>query len=94
MTGLQMDQVGVGVLAVEVAADRNHASICAGCRLPDGRIQIELVAYLKTLNGTAIAVDRVVEFHDRWKIHGTVVDPMVRRRTCGGRWVSSAAGAG
>jgi hypothetical protein len=73
---LHMDSVGVGVLAVEVAADRNHTSICAACRLPDGRIQVELVAYLKTLTGTAIAVDRVVEFHERWKIHATVVDPM------------------
>jgi hypothetical protein len=73
---LHMDLVGVGVLAVEVAADRGHTSICSACRLPDGRVQVELVAYLNTLTGTAIAVDRVVEFHDRWKVHGVVVDPM------------------
>ena len=73
MTGLHMDQVGVGVLAVEVAADRGRTSICSACRLGDGRVQVELVAYL---TGTATAVDRVVEFHDRWKIHATVVDPM------------------
>jgi hypothetical protein len=70
---LHLDQVGAGVLAVEVAADRGHTSICSACRLPDGRVQVELVAYL---GGTATAVDRVVEFHDRWKIHATVIDPM------------------
>jgi hypothetical protein len=68
-----MDEVGVGLLAVEVAADRGHTSICSACRLPDGRVQVELVAYL---TGTATAVDRVVEFSSRWKVLGVVVDPM------------------
>ena len=70
---LHMDLVGVGVLAVEVAADRGHTSICSACRLDDGRVQVELVTYL---GGTAAAVDRVVELHDRWTVHATVVDPM------------------
>jgi hypothetical protein len=61
------------VLAVEVAADRGHTSICSACRLPDGRVQVELVAYPP---GVETAVDRVVEFHDRWTVHATVVDPM------------------
>ena len=69
---LHMDAVGVGVLAVEVAADRAHTSICSACRL-DGRVQVELVDYL---TGTATAVDRVVELCDRWSVLATVVDPM------------------
>jgi hypothetical protein len=68
-----MDQVGVGVLAVEVAADRGHTSVCSACRLPDDRVQVELVAYL---TGTATAVDRVAEFCGRWRVLGVVVDPM------------------
>ena len=68
-----MDLVGVGVLAVEVAADRGHTSICSACRLPDGRVQLELVDYL---TGTGAAVDRVVALHDRWTVHATVIDPM------------------
>jgi hypothetical protein len=70
-----MDKVG-RVLAVEVAADRRHASICSACWLDDDRIQIELADYLKTLSGTAVVVDRVVEFHQQWKIRGVVVDSM------------------
>jgi hypothetical protein len=68
-----MDHIGVGVLAVEVAADRGHTSVCSACRLPDDRVQVELVAYL---TGTATAVDRVADFCGRWKVHGVVVDPM------------------
>jgi hypothetical protein len=69
----RMDRIGTGVLAVEVAADRGHSSICSAGRLDDGRVQVELVAYLE---GTATAVDRVVEFCGRWKVLGVVVDPM------------------
>jgi hypothetical protein len=68
-----MDRIGTGALAVEVAADRGHSSICSAGRLDDGRVQVELVAYLE---GTATAVDRVVEFCGRWKVLGVVVDPM------------------
>ena len=35
---LAMDLIGVGVLAVEVAADRGHTSIVSACRLPDDRV--------------------------------------------------------
>jgi hypothetical protein len=81
---LSMDLVGVGVLAVEVAADRGHTSICSACRLDGDRVQVELVAYL---GGTATAVDRVVELHDRWTVQATVIDPMggatnLRRPLC------------
>jgi hypothetical protein len=68
-----MDRIGAGVLAVEVASDRAHTSVCSACRLPDDRVQVELVA---CLDGTATAVDRIVELHDRWTVHATVIDPM------------------
>jgi hypothetical protein len=69
----RMDRIGTCVLAVEVAADRGHSSICSAGRLDDGRVQVELVAYL---DGTHTAPDRIVEFCARWTVVGVVVDPM------------------
>jgi hypothetical protein len=69
----RMDRIGTGVLAIEVAADRGHSSICSAGRLDDGRVQVELVAYLE---GTHTAPERVVEWCGRWKVLGVVVDPM------------------
>ena len=69
----QMDQVGTGTLGVEVAEDRAHTSVVSACRLGDGRVQVELAAYLA---GTATAVDRITELCGRWKVLGVVVDPM------------------
>jgi hypothetical protein len=69
----EMDRVGTGTLGVEVAENRQHTSIVSACRLEDGRVQVELVAYLP---GTASAVDRIVEMCGRWKVLGVVVDPM------------------
>jgi len=68
-----MDQVGTGTLGVEVAEDRQHTSVVSACRLGDGRVQVELAAYLA---GTATALDRIVELCGRWKVLGVVVDPM------------------
>ncbi len=68
-----MDRIGTGILAIEVAADRGHTSICSAGVLEDGRTQVELVGYL---DGTATAVDQVVEWCGRWKVLGVVVDPM------------------
>jgi hypothetical protein len=81
----RMDRIGTGVLAIEVAADRGHSSICSAAQLDDGRVQVELVGYLE---GTGSAPDRVVEMCARWKVLGVVVDPMGgatnMRRTLGG----------
>jgi hypothetical protein len=68
-----MDRVGTGTLGVEVAENRQHTSIVSACRLEDGRVQVELVAYLP---GVATAVDRIVELCGRWKVLGVVIDPM------------------
>jgi hypothetical protein len=69
----RMDRIGTGTLGIEVSEDRAHTSVVSACRLEDGRVQIELVAYLA---GTATAVDRIVELHARWKVLGVVIDPM------------------
>jgi hypothetical protein len=69
----RMDGIGTGTLGVEVSEDRQHTAVCSACSLPDGRVQVELVAYLP---GTATAVDRIVELCGRWKVLGVVIDPM------------------
>lgn len=61
------------VLAIEVAADRGHSSICSAHWLDDGRLRVSLVAYL---DGTHTAPDRVVEFCASTKVLGVVIDPM------------------
>jgi hypothetical protein len=68
----RMDRIGTGTLGVEVAADRGHTSVVSAGRLDDGRVQVELVAYLA---GTATAVDRIVELCGR-KVLAVAVDPM------------------
>jgi hypothetical protein len=68
-----MDRIGTGTLAVEVAEDRGHVSICSAGRLEDGRVQVELVAYLTRTGGV---VERVVEFRGRWTVTAVVVDPL------------------
>lgn len=68
-----MDKASAVMLGVEVAEDRGHTSICAAGRLEDDLVLIELAAYLE---GTAGAVERVVELHGRWKALGVVIDPM------------------
>jgi hypothetical protein len=67
-----MDKATAVMLGVEVSEDRQHTSICAAGRVGE-HLTYELVAYLE---GTAGAVDRLVELHGRWTVLGVVIDPM------------------
>jgi hypothetical protein len=67
-----MDKATAVVLGVEVSEDRERTSICAAGRVEEVLVY-ELAAYLQ---GTAGAVDEILELHGRWKVLGVVIDPM------------------
>jgi phage terminase large subunit-like protein len=59
-------------IAVDVTPDRMWASIAAAGRRADGSDHVELVDHMK---GTARAVERLVELHQRWDPVAVALDP-------------------
>lgn len=51
-------------LAIDVSQDRKRASIAAACRLPDGKVHLEVVAHR---TGTDWVVPAMVRLHKLWK---------------------------
>jgi len=68
-----MDNASTVALGVEVSQDRQHTSIGAAGALEGDLVLIELAAYS---DGTATAVERVVELAERWHVVAVVIDPM------------------